>query len=63
MGDWKLIEWYEDGRRELFNIRADLGERHDLAAANPGKVRELAAQLDAWRQSVGAKMPTRNDRR
>jgi hypothetical protein len=60
VGDWKLIEWYEDGRRELFNIGKDLSERHDLAAENPAKVRELAAQLDAWRRTVGTKMPTPN---
>jgi len=57
-GDWKLIEWYEDGRRELFNLRDDVSERHDRAADNPAKVTELAAQLDAWRKSVGARMPT-----
>jgi arylsulfatase A-like enzyme len=60
VGDWKLIEWYEDGRRELFNLREDLGERHDRASDNPAKVRELASQLDAWRHAVGAKMPTPN---
>jgi arylsulfatase A-like enzyme len=60
IGDWKLIEWYEDGRHELFNLREDVGERHDRAAENPTKVHELAAQLDAWRHVVGAKMPTTN---
>lgn len=59
-GDWKLIERYEDGRRELFNIRGDLGEHHDCAAENPAKVEELASRLDAWRHAVGAKMPTPN---
>jgi arylsulfatase A-like enzyme len=63
MGDFKLIEWYEDGRRELFNIREDVGERHDLAADNPAKVRELAGKLAAWRRTVGAKMPTPNRKR
>jgi arylsulfatase A-like enzyme len=58
VGDWKLIEWYEDGRRELFNLRDDVSERHDRSADNPAKVAELAAQLDAWRKSVGARMPT-----
>jgi arylsulfatase A-like enzyme len=62
-GDWKLIEWYEDGRRELFNIREDIGEKHDRAADMPEKVRELAAKLDAWRRAVGAVMPTPNDRK
>jgi arylsulfatase A-like enzyme len=63
VGDWKLIEWYEDGRRELFNIRKDLSECHDRAVENTATVRELAAQLDVWRKSVGAKMPTANNRR
>ena len=31
-GDWKLIEWYEDGRLELYNLEDDLGEQHNLAA-------------------------------
>ncbi|MSU47679.1 MAG: sulfatase [Opitutus sp.] len=59
-GDFKLIEWYEDGRRELFNLRDDLGETTNLAAKMPGKVDELAAQLAAWRREVGAVMPTPN---
>ena len=36
-GDWKLIEWYEDGRRELYNLRDDPSEQHDLAARHPAK--------------------------
>ena len=59
-GDWKLIEWYEDGRLELFNLRDDLGERHDLAAAKPDMAKELQGKLGAWRLSVGALMPTPN---
>lgn len=62
-GDWKLIEWYEDGKRELFNIREDIGEKQNRAAEMPEKVRELAAKLDRWRHSVGAVMPTTNDRK
>ncbi len=62
-GDWKLIEWYEDGSRELFNIRQDIGEKRNRAAEMPQKVRELAATLDAWRHEVGAVMPTRNNRK
>ena len=57
-GDWKLIEWYEDGRLELFNLKGDVGEKTDLAATNPDKVGELKAKLVAWRKSVRAKMPT-----
>ncbi len=62
-GDWKLIEWYEDGSRELFNIREDMGEKHNRAAEMPEKVRELAAKLDAWRRDVGAVMPSPNGRK
>ena len=57
-GDWKLIEWYEDRSRELYNLRDDPGEQHDLSAANPQIVRNLAARLDAWRAEVKAVMPT-----
>ena len=56
-GDWKLIEWYEDGRRELYNLHDDPGEQHDLARANPEKVKDLAARLNTWRGEVKAVMP------
>ncbi len=59
-GDWKLIEHYEDGRKEIFNLGDDPGETADLAAANPDVVRDLHAKLVEWRSAVGAKMPTPN---
>ena len=59
-GDYKLIEFYEDGRRELFDIKKDISESRNLSAEKPGVVAELAAELDVWRRSVGAKMPTPN---
>jgi arylsulfatase A-like enzyme len=59
-GDWKLIEYFEDGRQELYNLQNDIGEKHNLAKENPKKVKELHARLAAWQQSVGAKMPTKN---
>lgn len=59
-GDWKLLEYYEDGRRELFHLRDDLGEKIDRAAGEPERVRELAAKLAAWRDAVGARMPVKN---
>lgn len=59
-GDWKLIEWYEYGRRELFNLREDLSEERDLASQKPEKVAELAAKLDTWRKETGALMPEPN---
>ena len=59
-GDWKLIEWFEDGAGELFNLRDDIGEKNNLAAANLDKVSELAAKLAAWRKDVNGLMPTPN---
>jgi arylsulfatase A-like enzyme len=59
-GDFKLIEFFEDGRKELYNLKDDLGEKQDLAAKMPEKVKELHGKLAAWRESVGAKMPTPN---
>ena len=57
LGDWKLIRFYESGREELYNLKSDLSERNDLAAAIPGKRRELGARLDSWLREVGAQMP------
>jgi arylsulfatase A len=59
-GDWKLVEFFETGRRELFNVKADAGENRNLAADKPDIVKQLGDKLVAWRTSVGAKMPTPN---
>jgi arylsulfatase A-like enzyme len=59
-GDYKLIEFYEDGRRELFDVKKDLSESRNLSAEKPELVKELAGLLDGWRKEVGAKMPTPN---
>lgn len=60
-GDWKLMEFLEDGRTELYNLRDDVGERNNLVAAHPDRAAALRAKLTNWRESVGAKMPTPND--
>ncbi len=57
-GDWKLIEWQEDNRVELFNLARDLSETTDLAAREPRRVGELRAELHAWQKQVGAIYPT-----
>lgn len=59
-GDWKLQEYFEDGRLELYNLRDDLSQKNNLAAAQPDKVKELHARLTAWRQAINAPMPTKN---
>jgi len=61
-GDYKLIEWYEDGRAELYNLRDDLGEQKNLAKVEPEKTNELSRMLHAWRDEVGAKMPVGDPR-
>ena len=59
-GEWKLIEWFEDGALELYHLPQDPGEQHDLAAAQPDKVKAMHEKLIAWRKDVGALMPTPN---
>lgn len=60
IGDWKLMEFFEDGRLELYNLKDDIGERKNLAAENPDKVKELHAKMLAWRESIKAPMPAKN---
>lgn len=55
MGDWKLIERFEDGRVHLYNLRLDIGEREDLADQYPQRVEEMRRKLHAWYQQVDAK--------
>jgi len=59
-GDYKLIEFFEDGRVELYNLKEDLGEKKDLAAAMPEKAAQLRRKLADWRRKTGARMPTPN---
>ena len=59
-GRYKLIEFFEDGRCELYDLEADVGERRDLSGELPEKARELRALLHAWRREVAAKDPERN---
>jgi arylsulfatase A-like enzyme len=59
-GDFKLIEFYEDGRLELFNLRDDPGEKANLARKLPKKAAELHALLKRWRGQVNARMPEPN---
>jgi arylsulfatase A len=59
-GDLKLIEFFNDMHVELYNLREDIGEEHDLAPALPKQTAELRARLHAWRNEVGAQMPTPN---
>jgi arylsulfatase A len=59
-GDWKLIQYYEDGRLELYNLKEDIGETTNLAGAMEQRAMQLQRKLDAWRRAVGAQMPLPN---
>jgi arylsulfatase A-like enzyme len=59
-GGYKLIEDYETGRRELFDLSRDARESANLGEKEPRRVEELAAKLASWRQAVAAQMPAIN---
>lgn len=56
-GDYKLIERYETGKLELFNLKKDIGEKNNLADLKPDKTQELLELLQKWRKEVDAQMP------
>ena len=59
-GDWKLIEYYEDGKLELYNLANDIGEESDLVSEMPEKATELRTLLHDWLNEVDAQMMTPN---
>lgn len=59
-GDWKLIEFFEEGALELYDLKKDVGEQTNLAAREPARAKELQAALAAWRQQISARMPVPN---
>jgi arylsulfatase A-like enzyme len=60
MGDWKLMEFFEDGRLEVYNLADDIGEKNNLSQKMPEKTKELHNRLLAWRQEIKAPLPTAN---
>jgi arylsulfatase A-like enzyme len=59
-GDFKLLEWLEDGRIELYDVSADIGESQDLAGTMPDLAAEMHELLQDWRRRVDARMPVPN---
>jgi arylsulfatase A len=60
--EYKLIEYFEDGRIELFNVKNDISESNNLVN-KPNEAITLVygvKLLEEWRKKVGAKMPKRN---
>lgn len=60
MGDWKLIETFETGRIELYDLANDISETEDCVSQHPGLADALHGRLRAWRADIGAKIPTLN---
>ena len=61
-GDYKLIEFFEDGRLELYNLREDVSEERNLVSREPALAARLHQMLCAWRVAVEAKLPQPNPR-
>ncbi len=57
-GNWKLIEFFDDGSEELYRLTDDASEQHDIADVHPQLVGELKQKLADWRTSVGARHPS-----
>jgi arylsulfatase A len=60
LGDWKLVEDYENGRCELFSLAQDPRETTDRGAQEPARVADLRGRLESWRRDVGAQENTAN---
>ena len=58
LGDWKLIQYFENNDIELYNLKDDLSEKNNLANSNADKVKELIGMLDKWRVDTNAPVPT-----
>ena len=51
-GDWKLIEKFETGETELYNLKKDVSEQNDVSGSNVEIVNTLKNKLKSWRESV-----------
>ena len=59
-GRWKLIEFYESGEVELYDLLSDIGELRDLSEKHPDRVKTMRHHLLNWQQQMRAKMPKPN---
>lgn len=57
-GDWKLIQYFEDGNLELYNLKNDLSEKENLAGKETEKTAELLKELKSWQMETKAPIPT-----
>jgi len=59
-GDLKLIEWFEEGRVELFDLAVDIGEAHDLSGDRPEVAASMLDALRRFQAETGSKIPAVN---
>lgn len=57
LGDWKLIQYFENNDLELYNLKEDIGEKHNLADTETEKAEELLEILKTWRNETNAPVP------
>ena len=57
LGQYKLLEYYENGSVQLFDLEKDIGEQNDLSKAKPEVTQKLLKMFQDWRQEVDAQMP------
>jgi len=60
LGRFKLIDNFQSGKQELYDLEKDLSETNDISASNPEKTKELFILLQEWRTKSGAKMMIKN---
>ena len=60
LGDYKLIEFFEDNHIELYNLKDDMSEANNIAAAHPDIAEQLLTSLHTWQHNVNARMPAPN---
>lgn len=58
--NWKLIYFYETGKKELYNLSTDLSEKNDLSLSNPQLTERLYQEMVQWKKSVNAQDPVPN---
>ena len=60
LGDYKLIEFFEDGHLELYNLKEDIEEKCDLSSKMPEQAQKMYEMLSEWRKIIEAKIPETN---
>lgn len=63
MANYKLLQFYDNGELELYDLSTDISEQKNLKDEKPELTQKLLKKLDNWRKRVNAVMPTENTRK